>query len=126
MSADDRPSLRAVSDKDAPRLGSEDSLTHAAAEPRHQQPWLRIGDWSWLSVLLGVALLVACLGYVYQQRRASEFETQAMVLQTEVEEARQDIRAHEERIRVVRGHVDDLAGRLGLLQQVIAADAEPE
>ena len=121
MSADDRPSLRAVSDKDTPRLGSEDSLTHAAAEP-----WLRTGDWSWLSVLLGVALLVACLGYLYQERRASEFETQATGLQTELEEARQDIRAHEERIRVVRGHVDDLAGRLGLLQQVIAADAEPE
>lgn len=126
MSADDRPGLRAVSDEDTPGIEFEDSLADVAPEPRQRQPEEKQGDRRWLSVLLGLALVAACLGYLYQEQRASEFETRATVLQTELEGARQDLRAHEERIWVVRGHVDDLAGRLGLLQQAIAIDAESE
>ena len=123
MSADDRPSLRAVSDEDTPRIESEDLLAKAAPGLPQPQPQKR-ADRSWLSALLGLALVAACLGYLYQEQRASEFETRASVLQTELEVARQDLLAHEDRIRVVRGHVDDLAGRVGLLQQVI--EAEPQ
>ena len=87
MSADDRPSLRAVSDEDTPRIESEDLLAKAAPGLPQQQPQKR-ADRSWLSALLGLALVAACLGYLYQEQRASEFETRASVLQTELEVAR--------------------------------------
>ncbi len=120
MSSDDRPELRAVSEDEVPETEQGDVVP----EPVSEAPEPKRGGRGWLSVLLILALVAACLGYLYEEQRAREFETRVTALQTELQEARQDLRAHEERMQVVRGHVDDLAGRVGLLQQTIAIDAE--
>jgi uncharacterized protein HemX len=124
VSADDRPDLHAAPGEDTPPIASEDSPELQNPELPRQKPREKRGGRGWLTVLLILALVAACLGYFYEEQRAQEFETRAIALQTELQEARQDLRAHEERMQVVRGHVDDLAGRIGLLQQAITADAE--
>ena len=128
MSADDRPDLRAVAGGDTPVIEREDSPSEIfpedAAELPQQKPQEKRGGRGWLTVLLILALGAACLGYFYEQQRARQFETRVVALQTELQEARQDLQAHEERMQVVRSHVEDLAGRIGLLQQAIATDAE--
>jgi uncharacterized protein HemX len=118
VSADRRPELRAVSAQDGYPVDSELDAAPRAEESRHATPVRQIG----LTLLLVFALVAACVGYFYQQRRAEVFAIQVSSLQTELQQARQDLRAHEERMQAVRGQVDDLAGRVGLLQQFIALD----
>ena len=118
MSPEERPELRAVSGEEPVETFSADRVVESRDEPS-QKPGR-----GWLTVLLLLALVVACLGYVYEQQRAQGFETQLTALQTELQDARRELRAHEERMQVVRGHVDDLAGRVELIQQAIAVDAE--
>ena len=74
------------------------------------------------SLVLGLALVVACLGYFYQAQRAGALEAQVSGLQQELQDARQDLRAHQEHMQQVRGQVDDLVGRLGRLQETVATD----
>ncbi len=135
MSGDDRPELRAVSDEETSPIESEDLLAEIVAEeapelrgdsaqPQKEERRQKRGRRGWPTVLLILALVAACLGYLYEEQRAREFETRLTALQTELQEARQALRAHEERMQVVRGQVDDLAGRIGLLQQAVAIDAE--
>jgi uncharacterized protein HemX len=131
VSPEERPELRAISDEEPPEspepavIAPADPVSGAQDEPRHKR-----GS-RWLTLLLLLALVVACLGYVYEQRRAQGFETQVTALQTELtalttdlQDARRELRAHEERMQVVRGHVDDLAGRVELIRKAIAVDAE--
>lgn len=101
----DRPELRAVPE-------SPPTSTEPATEKR--RPWLPIA--------LLVLLLVASAGYLYESQRASTLEGQVGALQTELQATQADLRAHEQRMQVVRGHVADLAGRMELLQQAVEGD----
>lgn len=140
MSPDERPDLRAVSEDEISdiELDPEEDVetqpeTLTGEAPAVEPPRARdlgAGEREkssrrgWLGVLLLLALAVVCLGYFYESRRAEALESRVSALQTELQEARQDLRAQEERMQVVRGYVDDLAGRVDLLKQAVAIDAE--
>ena len=132
MSADERPELRAVRAEDLRVVEGPGSSASPGVEAERKLPraWGRarerigsaLAGRKWLSLFLALALAAACLGYVYQQQRAQELEARLTALQGELQEARQDLRAHQEHMQQVRGQVDDLAERLGRLRETVATD----
>ena len=132
MSADEHPELRAVRPEEVQAAEAEGLPAEPGTETARKLPqaWglakKRIqsvsGGRKWLSVFLALALAAACLGYLYQEQRARALETRVSTLQVELQEARQDLRAHQGHMQQVRGQVDDLVGRLGRLQETVATD----
>jgi len=106
----DRPGLRAVPDVEG----------EPAAEPGTPEPEGR-GN-GWLKIALFLALVAALAGYVYEEQRAQALESRIGALQSDLQDARRQLQAHEERMQVVRAHVDDLVGRVSLLQQAVAPE----
>jgi hypothetical protein len=100
-----RPELRAVREEPVP--------------PSEAPPEQRAGR-RWLVPLLLVVAIGAGLAYVREQELARRLEAQVAGLETELDEARREILAHEARMELVRGHVDDLAGRVEQLQRAVA------
>ena len=114
MSTEGPPELRAVPDEGLPEAPAEAPESNESRE-----------GGGWLKVILFLAVVVACLGYLYESQRARDLETRVEALQTDLQDARAEVRAHEERMQVVRAHVGDLAGRIQLLQQAVAEPGEP-
>ena len=72
-----------------------------------------------------VPALIAALGIVmllfgWQSMRAEGLEGQVDGLTADLAVATEEIRAHEQRLGLVRTHVDDLAGRVATLQDLVA------
>ena len=67
-----------------------------------------------------LAVVLGLLGW--QALRADALAEEVAVLQGELSVARADIRIHEERMGVVRNHVDDLSARIGALRTLVTGE----
>jgi hypothetical protein len=70
-------------------------------------------------------LVLATLLLAYQYQRASELGERVEVLSGALETARGELELQRERMALVKGHVDDLAARVGALAELVSGDEPP-
>jgi len=73
-------------------------------------------------VLVGIALAAALALFAWQARRAGVLAAEVGRLQGQLAASREDLRAYQQRMSVVRGHVDDLSARIGTLRELVSED----
>jgi cell division protein FtsB len=70
-------------------------------------------------VLYGLVLALVVVLFAWQLLRAGALAEQVVALEHELAAAEEDIRIHEQRMGVVRSHVDDLSARIGALRTLV-------
>ncbi len=113
------PGLRAVPETaETPEASTSQSVAPSArrAGEANRRPWIL--------VLLLAAALVLGVGYVLERGRANALAGQVSSLESDLQTAQEGLRAANRRMGVVRTHVDDLAVRLGLLQEAVSETGE--
>jgi hypothetical protein len=88
-----------------------------AAPPRDRRPL-------WIGALLGLAVLVLCMLYVQETRRADALEAEVTRLDGELQASRDTVQAYRGHLDRVRGQVGDLSSRFEALRDLVESDPE--
>jgi hypothetical protein len=117
------PQLAVVEDSAPRRDGDRDERSPASGSATAAPGSRRSGRIR--TLVLVAALVVLGLLWAHQARYAAQLEARVEELSSALGEAREALGVHENRVRRVRHNLDELASRVGALQELVSPNSLP-